>query len=163
MQTTVLEAQAHPHVLAERFFGPQGNGGKYSTDPRSGQELPLVRVMFMLQNYQHVPGRHAPPGADAGAAQSSALSLKSVPVQTGRIKHDLMVTWNDDATEVKSQWKFSADLFDAETRADMLALYRAMLEHVADDPDRPLAGLLVPSEDLRHPEKELLIESNTSF
>ncbi len=78
---------------------------------------------------------------EAGDADLSGLKLSRIPVDTGRIKHDLMVWFEDEGSRLTARWKFDADLFDAAARTAMLARYRAVLELIVEDPSRPLAEL----------------------
>ncbi len=120
VHATVLEAQARPHFLVEDLVGNGKQAGP-----------PFFRVMFLLQNYQR----------DSGA-ESSELEITPIPVDTGRIKHDLIVSFGDDEAQLEAQWKFNAGLFDAAARGRMLSRYRAILERIVEDPDQPVAELL---------------------
>ncbi len=133
---TVLTAHANLHAPIERIFAEPGVGNGSEQD-----DLPLLRVMFSLQNHPQ-----------AGHPTLPGLQLTAVPVNTGRIKHDLNVLVNDEETRLVVRWSFNVDLFDTAARARLPAHYRAVLERLVEAPDLELGALSV----IREPAPESL-------
>ncbi len=125
VRKTLVEAVSRSHVSIEKVLA------EAAAAPGEPNGLPFFRVMFSLQNH---------PRADLD--ELPGLKTEVVPVDTGLIKHDLIVMFDDDETELRARWRFNVDLFDAATRSAMIRRYQRLLERVVEDPERPIAELV---------------------
>jgi non-ribosomal peptide synthetase component F len=123
---------------------------------RDTSRSPLVQVVFVLQNaYMGTFGESlVEAGVDGEGADG--LALEPLPLEIGTAKLDLILSLVDlEEQGGATGWgglggflELATDLFDGTTGLRLLGHYRALLEGMALDPDRPLGDvpLLVPTK-----------------
>jgi amino acid adenylation domain-containing protein len=139
-----LEAYAHQdlpfEMLVERL-----------QPDRNLSVTPLFQVLFVLQ-------AASPAAQEAGRTEGDTEEGTGGMPQptTGTAKFDLSLYLTDTGQEIAGAWEHNAHLFFPTTVARMAGHLQALLEAVAEDPDRPLSGLPLLSE----PERQSFREWN---
>jgi surfactin family lipopeptide synthetase A len=105
---------------------------------RNPSYSPLFQVMLDWRDCDQVPSSIGLEG----------LTVESVPVESGTSKFDLTLFATDRGDEIRLEMEYSTDLFDEGRIVRMLGHYKTLLESVAADPGRNIAGLplLTPAE-----------------
>jgi amino acid adenylation domain-containing protein len=89
---------------------------------RNAAYTPLFQVMFALQN------------TDAVEMQLPGLEVTPIPFAERYAKFDLALNLQPMGSELLGEWEYNADLFDADTIAQMARSYRVLLEAIVDAP-----------------------------
>ena len=111
---------------------------------------PLFQVTFQLINAPTLtPGNGA-------ASQPAATSTPPPDVERGTAMFDLAFDLIETSDGLLGRVEYSTDLFDAATIASMARRFEALLEEVAEHPDRPLSELGSAGDD----EQALVAETN---
>jgi hypothetical protein len=120
-----LEAFAHPHLPFERLS---------RSLPRSPswKGIPLVQVVFTLQSTP---------------AQIPSAVVKSVNVDNGTAKFDLVLDLTLTDRGIGGWLEYSADLFDDATAARLVQRFRSLAGEISDDPTRRILDFTMGSED----------------
>nr|ADZ24999.1 non-ribosomal peptide synthase [Sorangium cellulosum] len=120
-----LDAYAHQNVPFEHLV-------EELRPARSVDRTPIFQVMFAL----NVP-----------TPKLELSGIEITPIELGGVtsKFDLALSLEEREAGLVGWFEHSADLFDAETVADMAANYRAVLEAMVRDPARPIGALPVLS------------------
>jgi amino acid adenylation domain-containing protein len=89
---------------------------------RSSAYTPLFQVLFALQNneMQHV--------------RLDGLDARPIPFDERFAKFDLALNLQPDGDDLRAEWEYNADLFDAGTIAQMANAYATLLEAIAKTP-----------------------------
>ena len=116
----VLDAFAHQEL-------PFGRLVSALRPPRKLDHTPLFQVLFVFQNAP-MPDLELP-----------GLRLTARPVDTGRVKFDLVVFVEERDGELVTSWHYRTDLFEPSTIGRMAADYRQLTAAALAAPDRPLA------------------------
>ena len=119
VRETAVAAYGHQELPFERLveeLAPE-------RDPR---RTPLFQVGFALQSPR---AELALPG----------LTVRSLPVETGTAKFDLLLTLSQGTGGLAAQVEYSADRFDPSTVLRLLCHYRTLLLAAVDDPELPLS------------------------
>ncbi len=125
-----IDAYAHQEIPFERVVTAM------HTDRDSGRS-PLFQVMFVYQN-DPLPT----PG-------SSDLTITPLETPLGTAKFDLTLFADESPEGLGLVMEYSTDLFDPATIDRMLAHFRALLEAIVAEPDRPIGLLPMLAEDER--------------
>jgi len=96
---------------------------------RDPSRNPIFQVMFALHNELVRP------------LELEGLTVETLPLGGGTTHFDLEWRLWHGGDGYKGHISYNLDLFDGATVARMLAEYRALLDAVAEDPDRPLSAL----------------------
>ncbi|HEX2191398.1 MAG TPA: amino acid adenylation domain-containing protein, partial [Longimicrobiaceae bacterium] len=129
---TALGAFAHQDVPFERLV-------EELRVERSLRHTPLFQVMFSVQSG----------GGDDGAAPPAGeLRMEPLTQAEPAAKFDLSIAFTEGRERLAGSLAFRAELFDGATVERMAEHFRALLDAVAADPDRPLAEveILGPAE-----------------
>ncbi|HEX2225367.1 MAG TPA: condensation domain-containing protein, partial [Thermoanaerobaculia bacterium] len=122
VRESTVGAQTHPDVPFERLV-------EELRPERDLSRPPLYQVVFTMQNTP-----------DATLALPE-LSLVPLLFETGTAKNDLMLSVSEVNGLAGGHLEYSLDLFDEAAARRILGHYRALLEGIAADPDRPLSAL----------------------
>ncbi|MCB0109515.1 MAG: amino acid adenylation domain-containing protein, partial [Caldilineaceae bacterium] len=147
MRTTVLEALAHQDfpfgLLVERLQQGRDNKGRDSSRP------PLYQATFALQKPQQTG--HILNSAAAG--ESSRMDwdgLTVSPYELGQYQGrvDILLEMFEGTEEITSTLRYSTDLFDAATIAQMARNFVTLLQGIVENPQQSIAQLplLSPAE-----------------
>jgi amino acid adenylation domain-containing protein len=112
---------------------------------RDMSHLPLLQVMFILQN---LPGK--PP-------RLSDLTVTPLELDTGTARLDLALFVVKRGMKWTCNLKYNTDLFDASNISRMLGHYRMLLESIVAAPDQRIGHVPLLSEAERH---QVLVEWN---
>ncbi|MEU9464320.1 condensation domain-containing protein [Streptomyces sp. NPDC048312] len=123
VRATCLDAFSHQDVPFDRLV-------EELRPPRDLSRTPLFQAMFSLQN---TPGI---------TLDLPGLRLEPVETEHASAKFDLWLTCLPTGDGLRLQLEYNTDLFDAATADRLLRHYCGLLDHVADDPVRPLNRLL---------------------
>ncbi|MFC7615021.1 condensation domain-containing protein [Actinokineospora soli] len=119
-QRTALDAFAHQDVPFERVVDAVA-------PVRDASRNPLFDVMVLLQNTpDEVP-------------DLAGLAVTEEPVPVATSTCDLTIEFQEADGALHAGVEYNPDLFDADTIARMADHLTALLDAVAEDPDRPLA------------------------
>jgi amino acid adenylation domain-containing protein len=126
---TTLSAYAHQELPFERLV-------EVLRPARDAERNPLVQILFSLQNTPSV-SQHPIDQVRA-----------SWELDRGSANFDLTVDLWETREGLESRWEYRAALFDAAAIDRLMLYYGRLLEALAADPDRPIAGvaLLDPDE-----------------
>jgi amino acid adenylation domain-containing protein len=105
---------------------------------RSLAHSPLFQVMLVLQN---IPG---------SAVDLPGLTLRTEGKPQEISKFDLTLTASESSGGLLCQWRYNVELFDASTIERLADHLRILVEGIAVDPARPVAGLPLLSPLERH-------------
>ncbi|HSF38783.1 MAG TPA: amino acid adenylation domain-containing protein, partial [Thermoanaerobaculia bacterium] len=112
---------------------------------RSLSQAPLVQVAFALQN------------APLGPLALPGLSLEPLPFDRGIAQLDLSLTLAEDGGELRGDFEYSADLFDAATVERLAGSFRTLVRGIAAGPEARLSELPLLSASER---RQLVVEWN---
>ena len=135
VRETTLEAYAHQDVPFEKVL-------EAVKVERHLNMHPLTQVMFTLQHEAPLP-----PGTSGLAIQPTDEGG-----DTGTAKADLLLGIVRGEEGLRCALEYASALFERTTIERVAGHYRALLEHVASDPDAPLSALLPGLE--AHPAPE---------
>ena len=138
VREVALGAYAHQELPFERLV-------EELRPPRSLQHHPVFQALFALQNAPRSP------------LQLPGIEVERIRVSGESAKFDLAMFASEGNAELRVGVEYDSDLFDAATVARMLAHYRALLEQVSVDPDRPLDEVELMTESER---RRVLVEWN---
>jgi amino acid adenylation domain-containing protein/FkbH-like protein len=146
---------AYPVVLRTRMGGAQTFRAllervrEVVAGAHGNQDVPLEQLLDLLR-----PARGQRPrlfqilfgfmGSRRSISLSGGLTLKPSPGSEGQSEFDLSVSLEEMAGEIQVAIGYAADLFDADTIAEVAAAYQAVLEEVARDPGIALDRLALP-------------------
>ncbi|HKI02159.1 MAG TPA: non-ribosomal peptide synthase/polyketide synthase, partial [Thermoanaerobaculia bacterium] len=108
---------------------------------RSLSHSPLFQVMLVLQNAQNATG---------GAIELPGLTLRAEGRPQEISKFDLTLNVAETSTGLFCQWRYNVELYDASTVERLADHLRVLVEGIAADPSRPVAGLPLLSPLERH-------------
>ena len=113
---------------------------------------PIFQTTFVLQKFHRFPelSRAMLPAHDELPIPFADLAFEPIalPQQAGQF--DLNVEMKeDDRGELVGAWKYASDLFEADTIARMAAHFETLLRSIVVDPDRPIAGLRLLTDEER--------------
>ncbi len=132
VRETTLDAYAHQEVPFERLVD--------ELDPvRDLTRSPLFQALFALQN---LPVR--PRGLPGG------LRMEGLGLDRQAAKFDLSLYLTETGGGIDGTLEYNTDLFDRTTALRLARSYRCLLGRVLDDPDTPLARLLIQSPEEIH-------------
>jgi amino acid adenylation domain-containing protein len=115
---------------------------------------PIFQTTFVLQKFHSFKevSRIVLPGPDEPTIQFADLILEPIPLaqQDGQFDINLEMK-EDDSGRLMGAWKYSADLFEADTITRMAAYFETLLREIVANPDRPVGELrlLTSEESLR--------------
>ena len=112
---------------------------------RSPSHMPLVQVMFALQN------------APQPALKLPRLTLEPIDVDSGTAKFDLSLSMRDTEQGLKGTLEYATDLFDYTTISRMLGHFQTLLEGIVAHPEHRLTDLPLLTEAERY---QILAEWN---
>ncbi|MHB8519305.1 MAG: non-ribosomal peptide synthetase [Limisphaerales bacterium] len=114
---------------------------------RSSSHLPLVQIMFVLQN------------APVQNLQLPGATVTPIALDTGTAKFDLTLSIAEERDGFTAAIEYNADLFTPPTIRRMLGHFQALLEGIVADPDQSPCELpLLPTAERR----QLLVEWNNT-
>lgn len=116
---------------------------------RDLSRTPLFQVMFAMQN------------APRTSFELPGLTLSSLEVDSSTAKFDLSLDMWDEPDGFKGLFEYNTDLFDAATVARMVIHFEALLEGVAEQPDRPISALSLLSAEQKR--VALALEEEAGF
>jgi amino acid adenylation domain-containing protein len=128
---TTLDAYAHQDVPFEQLvevLRPQRNTA-YS---------PLFQVMLTLQN------------APAQADEPAGLRFESLGQENTQAKFDLTLNITEEGEQLKTEFEYNTDLFDASTIERLAGHFSRLLEGVAADPQQRIGQLPLLDDAERH-------------
>ena len=128
---TTLDAYAHQDVPFEQLvevLRPQRNTA-YS---------PLFQVMLTLQN------------APAQADEPAGLRFESLGQENTQAKFDLTLNIAEEGEQLKTEFEYNTDLFDASTIERLAGHFSRLLEGVAADPQQRIGQLPLLDDAERH-------------
>src|SRR5262249_33250768 len=96
---------------------------------RDLSRTPLFQVFFNMLNF---------PAVELAV---EGLELSPLAPPAAPAKFDLTVYAAEEGREIRLEWVYNADLFDASRIAAMLDQYRGLLRQAVSAPDRPAADL----------------------
>jgi non-ribosomal peptide synthetase component F len=96
---------------------------------RQGNQVPLVRVLFVLQN---VP---------TGQKDLAGVRLESVGNQVTTAKFDLALFVVEGAEELRVGVNYSSDLFEEQTIHTLCERFVVVLKSIVEQPDTPIEEL----------------------
>lgn len=141
VRETALGAYAHQDLPFEKLV-------EELKPERNLSHTPLFQVIFALQN------------ASLSETTFAGLRLTPLPIDTGAIKFDLMMTAEEVTNQgMLLQLTYSTDLFEASTAQRMLGHYHNLLRSVLNSPEQPLSELEMLSGAER---AQLLVEWNAT-
>jgi amino acid adenylation domain-containing protein len=108
---------------------------------------PLFQVLFVVQN------------SPVEALRLSGLSSRTLEIETGTAKFDLMLSLEDSGPQITGWLEYNTDLFGAETIRRMMGHYQTLLEAAVQDPDEPITALPMLTDPER---RQLLVEWNNT-
>src|SRR6185295_10526430 len=118
----VLEAQARQEVPFEKLV-------EALAPERSLGRTPLIQAMLAFQN------------APAGPPRLGPLQVRSLPVDTGTAKVDLLLVLETAGGALAGALEFDAELFDVSTVLRVVGLWERLLTAAVAAPDQPLSDL----------------------
>jgi natural product biosynthesis luciferase-like monooxygenase protein len=142
---TVSDALAHQHV-------PFGLLAEVLQPVRDPGRSPVFQAMFI---YHQAPMAFSPElgllaaGQAGNAFEIAGLRFEPVPVPAKTAQFDLTLTMAAGDDELAGSFQYNADLFDAETIAELAANFATLLSGLADDPGRPIGSVPLMDEDRR--------------
>ncbi|HWY76206.1 MAG TPA: amino acid adenylation domain-containing protein, partial [Verrucomicrobiae bacterium] len=110
---------------------------------RNGNEVPLIRVMFVFQN-----------GSNR-KVELPHLALEPVELNYDTAKFDLTLFLEESAEGLATTWEYSADLFERSTIERMSGHFASLLESIVADPVQPVSNLAMLTTAER---RQLLVE-----
>ena len=120
VREVVLGAYAHQDVPFERLVE--------ELQPERNLSLsPLFQVLFAFRH-----GQERPP-------EVPGLSINFMQIETGTAKFDLALLMSEDERGLTGTLEYNRTLFEEAAMARMLEHFRALLEGVTADPDRPVS------------------------
>ncbi|GAB4200477.1 MAG: hypothetical protein Tsb002_36630 [Wenzhouxiangellaceae bacterium] len=119
---TTLAAQAHQRLPFERLVEDLGGA-------RGDGELPLVRVMLVLQN------------APEAVLQLPAVTVNPIEPGAATAKFDLIIELTEIEDGLLTTMLYSSELFESDTVQALLEDYALLLETVCDHADETLQAL----------------------
>ncbi len=119
---------------------------------RSQGQSPFFQVLFVLYGGEPVVKDAPDPGqlqrmmqGEGGSLATGDLQLEAMPVkgESSMLDLSLLMHANEtpDGTRVDANFQYNTHLFDGSTIDTLMADYRTLLEAVASNADRPVAGL----------------------
>jgi amino acid adenylation domain-containing protein len=114
--------------------------------PRDTSRLPLMSVSFNVDR-------------SVGKLDFDGLDVEISGQANTAINLDIRVNLVETDSDIKVDWDYNTDLFDAETIVRWLDHYRTLLESILADPDQRLSELSILSKIER---QELLVEWNAT-
>jgi amino acid adenylation domain-containing protein/FkbM family methyltransferase len=122
VRETAVAAFAHQEVPFERLV-------EELQPERHLNRNPLFQVMFVLQN------------APAVAIELPGLKLVPLERRSETAKFDLILSLHESAEGLGGSLEYATDLYDRSTAARFLGHFEALLQGIAEDPDRALPDL----------------------
>ncbi|HEX8151315.1 MAG TPA: condensation domain-containing protein, partial [Pyrinomonadaceae bacterium] len=107
---------------------------------RGAEQASLFRVWFVLHDERGM------------TPELPGLSLEWLEVDTRTAQFDLTLSMYEAGGGIRGALKYSEDLFDADTVAEMADRFARLLQHVADDPSLPLLDIPLDEEGRRSPD-----------
>jgi amino acid adenylation domain-containing protein len=129
-----LGAYAHQEVPFERVVGEAAGA-------REAGQTPLFQVLFVVQN------------APSGAVRLPDLSIAPLSYDSPTSKFDLGVFITESARGLECVWRYSTDLFEAETIRGLGRQYETLLGHAAARPGDRLSALDIFTEEEKEQQK----------
>jgi amino acid adenylation domain-containing protein len=127
MREMTLGAYAHQDLPFEKLVD--------SLQPeRSLAHTPLFQVMIVLQN------------TPLGTLGLPGLTLKSLPVESGTARFDLLLSAVEEAGRITGDMEYSRDVFDPATIARLLGHLRVLAAGAVSQPEARLSALPLLSE-----------------
>jgi amino acid adenylation domain-containing protein len=130
VRSTALGAYAHHELPFERLV-------EELHPERSASYHPIFQVMF---NFRDFP---------AAAPQIPGVSLEDIKLERGTALFDLSLSLVRGPEGITCGLGYSAELFDLETVERLGTHYRALLEGAVANPDQPLSGIPLWTDDER--------------
>jgi amino acid adenylation domain-containing protein len=141
VRETALGAYAHQDLPFEKLV-------EELKPERNLSHTPLFQVIFALQN------------ASLSETTFAGLRLTPLPIDTGAIKFDLMMTAEEVANQgTLLQLTYSTDLFEASTMQRMLGHFENLLGSIVNSPEQHLSEMEMLSGAER---AQLLVEWNAT-
>ncbi|HEU5380547.1 MAG TPA: amino acid adenylation domain-containing protein [Ktedonobacteraceae bacterium] len=135
-----LDAYGHQDLPFERLV-------EEVQPERDRSRNPLFQVMFVLQNVVST------------ALEIEGLAVHPVTVGSERARFDLTVSVEERPQGLKALFEYNTDLFREATIARFAGHYQALLERIADNPERRLAELSLLTERER---RQIVVEWNAT-
>jgi amino acid adenylation domain-containing protein len=139
VQQVALDAYAHQDVPFEQLV-------EVLQPERSLSYNPLFQVMFVLQN---VP---------AGKLELPGLLITPLEIENFPSKFDLILSIKETEQELKGEWRYNSDLFDATTIERMVGHFQTMLAGIVANPQQRVSELPLLTEAELHQ----LLEGNST-
>jgi amino acid adenylation domain-containing protein len=138
VRAVALDAYAHQDLPFERLVA--------ALQPeRSLSHTPVFQVKLVVQN------------APVGSIELPGLSLSHLSVPSNSVSYDLILSVEESHEGLRSELRYSTDLFDHATIKNMAGHLRALLASVASDPEQRNSDLQILTNGERH---QLLVEFN---
>ena len=138
MRGRVLEAMEHqdyPFPLLVKDLSPE----------RDPSRSPVFQVMFVYQRAQGLGDRVIRLfGGQMIEVASMRLSVVGLPQTTSEF--DLILEMTEQGEGLSGSFRYSRDLFEAETIGRMAGHFRSLLGAIVDDADRPVSALPMLTE-----------------
>ena len=122
VRRTTIEAHAHQDLPFEKIV-------EELRLERSPGDMPLLRVLFALQNLPQP------------TLQLADLRMRRLDVDNGTAKVDLMLDLTEGPDGITGWFEYSTDLFEPATIARMAEHFTILLAGILADPAAPLAAL----------------------
>nr|AYM54404.1 nonribosomal peptide synthetase [Phaselicystis flava] len=144
VREVTLGAYAHQEMPFERLV-------EALHPDRSAARTPLFQVMFALQN-----APSAPPAL-------SGIVIEPLEADTGAAKCDLSLSLTEVEGGLRGELEYDTDLFDGATIARLAAHWRALLEGLVAEPDRPFDEVPILSDAERRQQLEAWNDTRADY
>jgi non-ribosomal peptide synthetase component F len=116
VRTTVLNAYAHQDLPFEKLIDSLQLG-------RDGKQVPLVNVLFVLQNMTQQ------------AFELPGLTVSSIGTQAHTAKFDIAMFLTEEAQELIGYVNYRTDLFQPDSIARLVHHFKVLLQSIVTSPD----------------------------
>lgn len=110
--------------------------------PRENNHMPLVNVLFVLQNVPREGG------------ELPGISVKPVEGEATHARFDLALFFTENASDLHCSVNYSLDLFKLETIAALMQRYQALLNSLVNQPHTKITSLDISTTDERAQETQ---------
>jgi amino acid adenylation domain-containing protein len=162
INTAILRTEVSPEISFRELLG---RVRKATLDAQENQEVPLQRVVRLLDG-QGDSGRSLLRVLFDLQKKSNwlidipGLSIEPLDVSSGAAKFDLVLAFEETATELKGVLDYDAAIFEADTARQLARHFLALVESAVARPDMPVCRLpILTTEELAQTEAR---DPNTS-
>jgi amino acid adenylation domain-containing protein len=128
VRTTVLNAYAHQDLPFEKLIDSLQLG-------RDGKQMPLVNVLFVLQNMTQQ------------AFELPGLTVSSIGTQAHTAKFDIAMFLTEEAQELIGYVNYRTDLFQPDSIAHLVHHFKVLLQSIVTSPDVIIGMLEMVTEE----------------